>query len=257
MSTWRHLPASGARKWRHDGAAAGTEEIRMNTRVLGYNMGAELVAPLPANQPVKEAGMPKDSSNKATRVCVVDGCEKPAAVRRRMCSMHRERWQDHRNLEHSRSTLEQRFWSRVDRSGGDDACWPWVGRRDPDGYGRISANGQKVGAHRLSFFFAHGHWPDCACHTCDNPPCVNPAHLFAGTNAENTLDKVRKGRASGGRDGADHVWAKLSDGDVVAIRTQYSAGGTTQVELAQKFGVSQQHVSKIIRGQWRKKARVA
>lgn len=88
------------------------------------------------------------------------------------------------------SDVEDRFWSNVDRTGD---CWIWIGSRLPSGYGRIGGRGY---AHRVSWALANGPIPAgmCILHRCDNPPCVNPSHLWIGTVADNMHDRDRKGR---------------------------------------------------------------
>lgn len=97
-----------------------------------------------------------------------------------------------------------RFWQKVDTSG---ECWAWTGGRDKDGYGciKLSRSRKQVGAHRYSYELFYGAIPDDAviCHTCDNPGCVNPAHLYAGTHKTNAEDKMARGRWRNGYVDAD------------------------------------------------------
>ncbi len=97
------------------------------------------------------------------------------------------------------TTIEERFWPKVDQRGPDE-CWPWMAYIAPDGYGRIGEGGKygrKLGAHRVSLELALGRplreGMD-SCHTCDNRLCVNPAHLFEGTRDANVQDMMSKGR---------------------------------------------------------------
>jgi hypothetical protein len=92
--------------------------------------------------------------------------------------------------------LEMRFWARVDRRRPNE-CWPWLGTLNPEGYGSIVDNGRLRRVTNVSLELAGCPKPPDkhhACHSCDNPACVNPAHLWWGTVSENMLDCVRKGR---------------------------------------------------------------
>ena len=129
-------------------------------------------------------------------------------------------------------------------------CVEWDGHRDEDGYGRLSVDGRMMSSHREAWVRTFGPIPEglCVLHKCDNPPCVNPEHLFLGTHQENMRDRDQKGRASGGRTKPN---AKLRPVDVETIRTLL-ADGSRPVELARTYGVCRNVISDIKLGKtWR------
>lgn len=138
--------------------------------------------------------------------------------------------------------LAARFWEKVDRRGPAE-CWEWTGARHGHGYGRIglglATQGTDV-AHRVSWELHHGPIPDGmhVLHHCDNPPCVNPRHLFLGTHADNMRDALVKGRTSlVHHKGSKHGRAKLTEAIVRDCRRRVAAG-ETHTALAREFGVS-------------------
>jgi hypothetical protein len=133
----------------------------------------------------------------------------------------------------------------------DSGCWEWQAARDVNGYGVFHDEGcRRVLAHR----WAYGQWwgqpgEKYVLHSCDNPPCVNPAHLRAGTAAENSGDMVRRNRHRPMRN-EESGMARLTDQQVAEIRAA-SADGELQRDTAQKFGVHPAHVSRIVNGKRR------
>lgn len=143
-------------------------------------------------------------------------------------------------------TVEERFWSHVDRSG---SCWLWTGKRNKQGYGWFSeTHSRGIQSHRFAFRLKHGYLTPGrhVCHRCDTPACVNPDHLFEGTAQENIRDSWDKGRRS--QAGERNAYHKLTDIQVVAIRRRYAAGGVYQRELADEYGVHRVLISLIVRG---------
>lgn len=101
----------------------------------------------------------------------------------------------------SSRSLAERFWSKVDTSAGLFGCWPWAAGRNDKGYGMFRVEGRDRRAHRIAWTLTNGPIPDglLVLHECDNPPCVNPAHLHLGTDADNARERDERGRTWGSR----------------------------------------------------------
>lgn len=136
----------------------------------------------------------------------------------------------------------ERFWNKVDKSGGNDACWTWTSYINPrTGYGQMTkGRGVLLLAHRVSYELAYGEIPNgkCVCHSCDNRKCCNPSHLWTGTSRDNILDAVKKGRMSKPpiHYGINHPLTKITDDDVRNIRLLRKNGVSSNV-LAHHFGL--------------------
>lgn len=91
--------------------------------------------------------------------------------------------------------LVERFWSKVAVTANPDKCWEWLDCKTPKGYGRFSIKNVGYRAHRVAWFLTYNVWPElCILHKCDNPSCVNPDHLWEGTDMDNMRDMISKGR---------------------------------------------------------------
>ena len=205
----------------------------------------------------RETGDPGPAGRKISRrraACASDGCDAPARTRG-WCDTHWHRvktygsddpqpggdfrrvpswWGDDERLRHH-------GW-RVTAGG----CWEFAGNRDRRGYGRLSGGGRRMTfAHRMAYRAWSGPLPDDAlvCHECDNPPCINPAHLYLGTQGDNMGDAYRRGRTARGERQGGHV---LTEEEVLRILVRYRGGGVTQRALAAEYGVTQAAVNKIV-----------
>lgn len=140
-----------------------------------------------------------------------------------------------------------------------DGCWEWTGcKQKPHPanprslpYGSFAVNRRAVRAHRVSYQFFNGHIPEgmqCL-HRCDNPSCVNPAHLFIGDQAENMRDMGDKGRrVSAPQPGSRNPMARLSTEDVIDIFEAYHLRGELQRVIAARYGIRQHTVQRIAQG---------
>lgn len=158
--------------------------------------------------------------------------------------------------QYSRAQVDAVFDSRVDRSGGPDACWPWRGVIAPNGYGHFQIAKTHLGvsglAHRYAYERAYGTLAPgtCTLHRCDVRCCVNPAHLVAGSHVENARDMVAKrrhysvARPDRAPRGERNIKAKLTSADVRSIRAAYDAGESPTV-LAARFACTVATVCKV------------
>lgn len=149
-----------------------------------------------------------------------------------------------------------RFLSKINKNGAIHPynpelghCWEWQASRSKKGYGHFYFEGVCWQTHRLSWVFTNGNIPNglFVLHSCDNPACVRPDHLFLGTNDDNMKDMVSKGR-SGSYRGEESSNVKLTQQQVDEIRKRYAKGDIYQRDLGAEYGINQSHVSKIIRG---------
>lgn len=191
-------------------------------------------------------------------LCIVDGCEK-----RRYgfgyCQSHWRRFKTNGDPlvdgRLRRTPMTERFWAKVEKRGPEE-CWQWTGATNSHGYGQVSTggkNGRLVRASRFSWELHNGPIPEGmhVCHRCDNPPCVNPAHLFVGTRSDNIRDCWNKGRGrcdGGGRRGSTNGNHRLTEKQVIAIRLAASEGAA-QRALARQYKVSKTLIAYIVRRQ--------
>ena len=142
------------------------------------------------------------------------------------------------------SNLSIRFWSKVEK-GSLTECWPWRASFLRGGYGYFYFEGTRQ-AHRMAYELSYGKPGDkCVLHTCDNPACCNPSHLFLGTQGENIIDMEGKGRRRFARGEASN--SKLNREQVNEIREKYASGGYTYVRLADEYNVSFPMIGNIVR----------
>lgn len=197
---------------------------------------------------IKTTGMasrPRDGNK-----CDVSGCERDC-TRNLYCDKHYYRFKKYgdpliveERFQKKDYTIHELFLKSFSINVNTD-CWDWVGNKNAYGYGRLNYASKHFAAHRYSYEFYNNKLEDglFICHHCDNPACVNPAHLFAGTPQDNVNDMVAKGRHIGCR--------KLNEKDVREIRRLLKTS-LTQPEIAKLFKVSRGAISNIAYWQtWR------
>jgi hypothetical protein len=182
------------------------------------------------------------------RLCGLDECDR-VHKGRGLCEMHLYRMQHFGTTDApKRPSLADRFWGKVDKRGPNE-CWLWTAAVNEHGYGVMRPQGKSGGptikAHRVSLMLAgvdiEGQF---VLHSCDNPPCVNPAHLSAGTQKQNVADMVNRQRQPrGSRNG----FSKLTERQVAEIRRR-AAKGERRRSLADEFEVSETTIYRLANG---------
>lgn len=185
-----------------------------------------------------------------------EGCDGPGRTRG-LCSKHYQFAKAHgllddypRSMVAAGASLDERL-----RHHGwdvsDAGCWVWRGSTNSGGYGQLAVGGTQPSLATRAAFTA---WvrplePDeVVCHRCDNPPCINPEHLFPGDRLVNNRDSAAKRRTANGELKSSH---KLTDAQVVQIREAYAAGGVLHRELAERYGVSKSLIGFVLSGKRR------
>jgi len=138
----------------------------------------------------------------------------------------------------------------------DTGCWEWQAYKNEAGYAIMSLNNKTTRVHRIAYeLYNESKIPNglIVCHSCDNPCCINPEHLWLGTHADNVNDKVNKGRAMGGSNkGEINPQRILNEYEVLEIREKYSTGNYTQEELGTEYSVSRSAIKMVVnRNNWK------
>lgn len=199
---------------------------------------------LPLTDLIFNRGENQVAKNTVTKICSIDGCGS-VSIARSLCNTHYRRhlrYGDVAFVKHIRGDDERRFWSHVRRT--PSGCWEWA---SGSGYGITYVQGNQVRAHRYSYFLHHGRWPEPFClHTCDNPPCVNPAHLYEGDQQDNMQDRTNRHR---GHIPKGHVNGRaVLDNEQVLVIKRRLQNGATCVSIAKDFRVSRSAINSIKRG---------
>lgn len=178
-------------------------------------------------------------------MCKVDYCEKPVFATGYCRSHYRQNklYGDptiRKQQQYHGMTLKERFFQYVEKS---DGCWLWRGSKNEKNYGQMSVNSKPRLASRVSWQVHYGDIPKGlnVCHKCDNPPCVNPEHLFLGTQQDNVTDMMLKGRIKNDHKIGSRHNVKLTESQVLEIRASSESG----VSLAARFGVTKTTISDV------------
>jgi hypothetical protein len=146
---------------------------------------------------------------------------------------------------------ELQFWNCVKKLGDND-CWEWQFTKTKAGYGTVNYKSERTTAHRIAYKLTKGEIPQglIVMHSCDNRACCNPAHLSIATQKENIHDMIKKGRSGDCRNfGKNHGGSKVTEAIAKEILKQYSETAISQQRLSEIYGISQTHISRLIRGE--------
>lgn len=152
------------------------------------------------------------------------------------------------HLNYMKGSPKQRFWKYIDKKQ-NNLCWNWLGCYDKDGYGKIQINEKHIRAHRFSWELHFGKIPKdkpCVLHECNNPSCVNPNHLYLGTNEDNMRYMIECNRQAN-QQGENNGYSKLTESQVKQIRLLYNQKKLTQAQIAKIFNVCRGTISDIHR----------
>lgn len=151
-----------------------------------------------------------------------------------------------------------RFFDKVDIRE-NNCCWEWKSCRSSSGYGEFYINGKNVSSHRFSYILSNGKIPSglCVLHHCDNPGCVNPEHLFLGTQLDNMADMIKKGRKATNKiknrklNNSLQLMSSIMDLIITYFRNKriikMRAGGMTHQDIADKVGLTKARVHMIVK----------
>jgi len=138
-----------------------------------------------------------------------------------------------------------RFQSKVNKT---ETCWLWTANKLKGGYGLFKADKMRL-AHRVAWFYEHESYPTgILMHTCDNPSCVNPAHLLEGTQQDNMNDMKVKGRGKSPK-GEDNGQSKLTNAQVKELREEYATGMISASKISERLGMNQSCIYRMLKSQ--------
>lgn len=186
------------------------------------------------------------------KICSIDGCNNKHLAKG-FCNSHYLRSKRGKNLELKscyQMDIKERLFSFINMNS--NGCWDWIGAKNKKGYGCLSYKNKTTIAHRLSYLLFIGEIPKDlhVLHRCDNPKCINPNHLFLGTDLDNSNDKISKGRfvCSYGKDNGN---SKLTDEQVVDIKIKIKKG-LSFASISRTYEVSETTIAYIAKNKsWR------